>query len=410
MTSAGTADGSPGRRWTTEVATYAPLLMIVLAVWLGWQVLLQPIKERAPPALGLRIAPGSPLLLARAAEGEIAAGRTGNATELARAALLKAPFNVRALRVLGLATARDGQRAQANEILTLAGNWSLRDDPAHAWLVEYRLSRGDYFSAFAHADTLARRREDRQAPVFRLFSAAAEQDPRSLPALTALLARNPPWRANYINSLYYSDPGHRIAATLAVALARTPAPFSRDEQGVLYRQLLSRGWLDAVSQVRAVVGPPAGLVNGALNPLAAAPPFEWALFGAAGVSAEILPDDIRGDSALRVQYESFSDKPVAEQFLQLKPGRYRLSGQTREEAGSVDGRLVWTLSCFEGGAAIASLTPPPGPAVRTWRTLTDDFVVPARGCTGQWLRLEARPGDDRTPVTAWYDRFAIAAG
>lgn len=386
-----------------------PLLMVVLAVWLGWQVLLQPIKERAPPGMGLRVAPGSPLLLARAAEDELAANRIDNATELARAALQKTPFNVRALRVLGLATAREGQRTQANELLTLAGNWSLRDDPTHAWLVEYRLSRGDYVSAFAHADTLARRREERQGPVFRLFTAAAEQDPRSLPALTGLLARNPPWRSNYINSLYYSEAGHRIAATLAIALAKSPAPFSRDEQGVLYRQLLSRGWVGAISQVRAVIGPPAGLVNGAFNPLTAPPPFEWALYGAAGVSAELLPDDIRADSALRVQYESFSVKPVAEQFLQLPPGRYRFSGQMREETGSVDGRLVWTVSCFEGGTAVGGLPIPKGPAVRTWRNLSAEFVVPAQGCTGQWLRLEARPGNDRTLVTVWYDRFNIAA-
>jgi hypothetical protein len=385
-----------------------PLLMVVLAVWLGWQVLLQPITERAPPGLGLKVAPGSPRLLARAAEGELAAGRTENATALARASLIRTVFNVRALRIIGLAMAQDGQRAQANELLTLAGNWSLRDDPSHAWLVEYRLSRGDYVSAFAHADTLARRREDRQDSIFRLFTAAAEQDPRSLPALTGLLARDPPWRSNYINSLYYSEAGHRIAATIAIALSESTKPFTREEQGVLYRQLVSRGWIGVISQVRSVIGPPAGLMNGAFNPLAAAPPFEWALFGAAGVSAEILPDDIRADSALRVQYESFSAKPVAEQFLQLAPGRYRISGQMREETGSVDSRLVWNISCFESGTTVGILLPPKGPAVRTWRTLSADFVIPAQGCTGQWLRLEARPGNDRTLVTVWYDRFAIS--
>src|SRR5690606_6261812 len=106
----------------------------------------------------------------------------------ARARLRQSPFDVRALRVAGLVAARNGQDELANEVVTLAGNWSLRDDPAHAWLIEYRLRRGDDGSAFAHADTLVRRREDVRTQVFDLFTTAANSDPRSLPVLIDLLS------------------------------------------------------------------------------------------------------------------------------------------------------------------------------------------------------------------------------
>ena len=215
------ASRAGGRGWLTE---YAPYALTIGAIWLGWQILLQPVIQRAPPELAVRVAPGSPLVLQRAAEAEFVAGekdddarRYDNAASLARDALALAPFNVRALRVVGLTEARAGREPIADEILTLAGNWSLRDDPAHAWLVEYRLRRGDYASSFAHADTLARRREDIRPQIFRLFTLAAATDTaRALPEVARLLDARPPWRQSYFDSLYVSGEGLQVAANLAV--------------------------------------------------------------------------------------------------------------------------------------------------------------------------------------------------
>ena len=146
-------------RGVQDVISYG---LIAVAVVLAWQIILQPLSQRAPVETAIRLAPGSPLVLRRAAESELAAGRVDNAAALSREALSRSPFDVRALRVFGLTEARAGREDEADDILTLAGNWSLRDDPAHAWLVERRLRSGDYVSAFAHADTLVRRRQDLQ--------------------------------------------------------------------------------------------------------------------------------------------------------------------------------------------------------------------------------------------------------
>ena len=100
-------------------------VLVAVAIWLGWQVVREMAVGRLPAELSLRLSPGSALVLGRAAETEFAADRFENAEYLARQSLVRAPFNVQALRVLGLATAESGRKTEADDILTLAGNWTI---------------------------------------------------------------------------------------------------------------------------------------------------------------------------------------------------------------------------------------------------------------------------------------------
>lgn len=410
------ASAAPGPRGRSRLAEYAPYALTVGAVWLGWQILLQPVVQRAPPEIAVRVAPGSPLVLRRAAEAEFAAGhetddarRIGNAAALAREALARAPFNVRALRVIGLSEADAGREALADEILTLAGNWSLRDDPAHAWLVEYRLRRGDYASSFAHADTLVRRREDIRPNVFRLFTTAATQDARrALPEIARLVDARPPWRQAYLDSLYATVEGLQVAVNLAVLLQRGDAPLSNQELTQLYMHLLDKGQVEAVRTVRARLNrPPAGaVVNGGFGDVAAPEPFQWRLAQEAGAVVEIVPDDVRpADPALRIDYDGYSTVRFAEQLLFLSPGRYRLTAEARAEAGQPGERMIWSVICSPGDVRVLSTPALAGPSA-VWSPVSAEFTVPAN-CTGQWLRLESRGGERRTPTVAWMDRVAI---
>lgn len=397
------------RRW--RIAETGGVALVALSIWLGWQVVSEMAVERLPAGQALRLSPNSPALLGRAAEAEFAADRFDNAVYLARQSLGRAPFNVQALRVLGLTTAETGRKPQADDLLTLAGNWSLRDDPSHAWLMDYRLSRGDYRSAFAHADTLARRRDDLKPQLFRLFTVAASTDPRALPVLAALVAAAPPWRAAYLGDLYQTEAGLGLAANLAIALQSTEAPFSNPELSSLYGQLLSENRLPAMAVVRARLGRAEGgltLVNGDFAAPDAPLPFEWRLFNAGGAVAEILPDDVRGDSALRAQFGSYASAPLAEQFVQLKAGRYRFSGQTRAEAGDPGARLAWGVYCFETGAKLGESQIAAVPSETGWKPFAFSFDVPTNGCSAQWVRLIPKPADRRTTVVGWYDRFSIA--
>jgi len=387
-------------------------VLVVATVWLGWQVIREPMAERLPPAQALRFSPGSSTVLSRAAEAELAAKRIDNADYLARESLTQAPFNVRALRVAGLVAAEKNETDTADEILTLAGNWSLRDDPAQAWLMNHRLSAGDYGSAFAHADTLARRRRDLEPDLFRLFSTAATLDPRSLPPLTRLLAADPAWRGRFLNELLTTDDGLSVSANLAVILADSPSgAFTTSEVSALYGSLLRKGRIPAMAEVRRRLGQPApdlALVNGDFAPPAQPVPYEWRLFMGPGMTAEILADDLHpGNTALRIRYDGFGTRAFVEQFLQLAPGPYSLSGGYRTELGKLDRRVSWTVVCVESQRVIVDSRNASPVGTADWQKFENGFNVPSTGCTAQWIRLVPHAADRRENMVIWYDKLVI---
>lgn len=408
------ADNSAERGRLPGARDIAPYALVVGAVVLGWQIAIQPVLQRAPAEMAIGLAPGSPLVLRRAAEAELAAGRTDNAAALARDALGRAPFDVRALRVVGLTEARAGRTAQADDLLTLAGNWSLRDDPTHAWLVEHRLRRGDYASAFAHADTLIRRRADVQPQVFRLFTLAAIEDPqRVLPVLTRLLAANPPWRSAYLNAVYGTEGGLPVAASLAVMLQPGRSPLSNPELQQFYSRSLDMGQIGILQTVRARLNRPSAdsiVTNGGFEDATAPEPFQWALVQKAGAVAQIMADDLdQTNSALRVEYDGYSAANIARQRTFLTAGRYRLRAESRVEAGEPAGRMEWSVTCDPGGQELSSAPAVSGTAIRNRSGVTTaDFSVPTT-CPSQWLELRGLPLDRRAPMIVWFDRVSIAA-
>ena len=408
------ADRSASPRRSLAFGDIASYGLVIGAVVLGWQIAIQPLLQRAPVELAIRLAPGSPLVLRRAAESELAAGRIDNAAALSRDALIRSPFDVRALRVLGLTEAQARREDAADDILTLAGNWSLRDDPAHAWLVERRLRRGDYASSFAHADTLVRRREDIQPQVFRLFTLAAAEDPqRAVPVVARLLAASPPWRAAYLTSLNQSPQGLQVAASLAVLLEAGRAPFGDGELEQLYRALIDAGGIAGVQTIRGRLNrPPMETVvtNGGFDEDDHPGPFQWRMYEKAGIVAEFVADDLRpSNRAMRVDYDGYATGPIVEQLTYLTPGVYRFTAVVRSETGSPPARLAWILSCATDGSQTASFPAGvSGGASNTWINLSSQFEV-AAACPAQWLRLETRADDRRTPAAVWFDQIAISS-
>ena len=404
-------DGSKRpRRDVQGVLGYA---LIAVSIWLGWEILKAPVVQRVPPALALRLAPQSPAVLQRAAERELLAEEWQDAAFLANLSLSRAPFNASALRVRGLAAARIEETKTADDLLTLAGNWSLRDGPAHAWLVEQRLRQGNYASAFAHADTLVRRRRDLHDQVFDLFTTAASQDGRAVPPLVRLMALNPPWRWSYLRSLQDRPDGDPLLLGLVVALQKTPSPLSDLELSGIYRGWISERRYEAIRVLRT------NLARPALTPVvqnadfsqdqdAHLPPFGWKLNASAGMVAQIAEDDLqRGNKALRVDHDGFESAVVAQQLLLLGPGSYTFSGRLRQENES-DASFEWVTTCVEGGPPLLRLRVARGTSIAsaTWFSFASPLQVP-EGCTAQWLSLEPRPSDRRAPIVVWFDDVSI---
>lgn len=397
------------------VAEYAGYALTVAAVWLGWEVIKAPIVERAPPALAVRLAPTSPEVLRRAAEEELIAQEPEDAAALAEASLAKAPFNARALRVRGLAAARGGQEDEADQLLTLAGNWSLRDDPAHAWLVEHRLKQGDYGSSFAHADTLLRRRADLYPQIFDLFAKAAALDQRAIPPIARLLEVGPPWRWAFLGHLRRDPDGDAVLLALGLTLEGSDAPLDTSELSDIYQHWLGEGRLEAMRILRERTGrPPADrlVTNGDFSdPMEKqVAPFGWALGIGPGLNAEVLAhDDDRDNNALRVDYDGYGATTVASQVLALKPGLYALSIRQDIETWSGNARLEWRIACLETPEEPLPMSSQVGAQEQnaTWEVRTMSFVIPSKNCNGQYLRLAPAPSDRRAPIAVWYDDVRI---
>lgn len=389
---------------------YGALAAGVAAVWLGYQVVTTAVAQRLPAELALRLKPDSSTVLAKSAENSLARGRTADAEVLAKSALGRAPFNGAALRVLGLAYARDGRTAEADALVTLAGNWSLRDDAAHGWLIEQRLRQGNYSSAFAHADTLARRREDIRPQLFKLFTTAGLNDPRSVPPLTRLLEQSPPWREDYLTELTTSSDAIPLQATLALALERTAAPMSDEELGRVYTRWMNTGRVQAVKLLRTALGRPNSrplVQDGGFAGLSTPAPFGWHAFQTGGIDVEMMaPDDRPNDPALRVGYDGFSSASMIEQVTTLDPGRYGLSIGYRVEDGSPDAEVSWKVICVGTGRVLTEVAFG-RIEVSTWRQSRTRFVVPSADCPVQVLRLMSPAGDRRDHMDLWFDNIAV---
>lgn len=399
MSLAGTASpaGHNGR-----VRRYLPVIVGALAVWLGWQMVIQVLVARAPVEIALRVAPTSPTALARAAESELAAGRLDQAASLAMSGLKVDPFNLQSLKVAGLTRDKTGDTAGADALLTLAGNWSLRDSEVHAWLLRQRLQRADYSSAFAHAGTLLRRRVEYTDPIFQLFETAYAEDVRARGPLLKKLETRPPWRGRFLQNLAQSDRGSVVMLSIAEALKTSTAPLTDEELGVQFRTALSRQKLALIHQLRALLNSPAlsePVFDGHFTGQSGITPFVWTFTQDKGQRISLSAAASDRPSAMHVEYQGFGPVTFASQMLTLEPGAYTLAVDYRLEPGTSTSRATWQVRCLESSELVANRPVADSPGQTPGR-VESHFVVPATGCAAQWIRLVSTPGDRRIALSA----------
>ena len=151
------------------------------------------------------------------------------------------------------------------------------------------------------------------------------------------------------------------------------------------------------------------MTNGGFADTGAPEPFQWRLYQNAGVVPEIATDDLRpSNPALRVEYDGYATGIIVEQLMFLRQGSHRFAGEVRTELGNPTPRLAWTFSCANGGAAFAAVAAgSSGADPAAWSSLSGRVDVPGN-CPAQWLRLETRAQDRRSPIVVWLDNVAVS--
>ncbi|MEQ1718406.1 MAG: hypothetical protein ABL907_20890 [Hyphomicrobium sp.] len=331
-------------------------------------------------------------------------------------ALLANPTGARGLSILGILMARDGNEAQASAFMSAATRRSAREPIANYWMLSTAFEAKDYAQATVQADVLLR--HTRNIRLVAPFLGRLAETDAATEALSALMERNPPWRAAFFQNLKGNIKDARTPITLLLKLKDTPNPpvFAEINPYVAlliennYYDLAYNAWLQFLDAEQLSK---AGFIfNGDFNFAPSGYPFDWTVTPGAGVIMEVgpAPDD-SSNKVLKIALGPgrVNYRPVR-QMTMLVPGDYTLTARFKGEIRARRG-LKWSVSCARPslkklgeGSEINGSNP-------AWTGVVINFTVPKEDCRAQTvqLSLDARSASETlVSGTLLIDAVAIA--
>lgn len=395
LTSAADPVAMPGR-WRRYART---TIAVLLGGGLCWQV-------GAAGLAGLAVRSADPRLLATMgsprhpdaggmwAQTLLAAGDVAKAAGVARSVVLADPTNDRAMRVLGLATERLGDRSGGARIMRQAAGLGWRDTPTQLWVLRDAALRDDAVPVIQRADALARR--NRSTDMTRAVFLAAVNEPRLRAALADSLARRPIWRAAFFADVHQrlpaaSTPGMEalFREMQARRLTVTPAEWLNyiDRLIDLHEYARARAlWarVFAVPVARLAATPFDGnFAAVAARPDAApASQFEWTIDP--NLSGAVTFGGGPNGTALSIPANLSSNTVVLSQLLILAPGMHTLKAQSTGGVGTP--AAGWSITCLPSGKDLLRRIPQGSDDALSQLS----FDIPATGCPAQRLTLTTR--------------------
>ncbi|MGX1308058.1 hypothetical protein AB7M35_002816 [Amorphus suaedae] len=407
--------GSRRRRITTAAMAIGG---VVLAWLIVGTVTTPPQPEKALDGSGNPATTRVPSLMA-AADAELTRKPEdidwARVQAASRAALAADPLTERALGLYGLSLDAHDQPVTARTAMEMGAARSLRDPVPHVWLYDNALQRGDYAGAIAHADVVIRARPELRYTLYDSMRQLVVL-PDAVQALSTALARNPPWRTEFLLRASDNPPSLGGTTALFAELQRTPSPPTNRELGQLLTKLVDGGkfqdalflWLSVLpSDQFATLD---YLSNGDFRFPLSGLPFDWSIKPVEG--ADITIEATAGaEEALRVQfYRGRVDFQNVSKLLTLPPGKYKLQGREKADAFDTERGTVWRVYCAGPTPRILGASDPLR-GTTDWKTFEADIDVPADNCPAQWLRLEidARVAleKDVNGGSIWFDDLSI---
>lgn len=299
-----------------------------------------------------------------------------------RSAAQRAPLSDEPFLIEALVSRSEGRFHEAMERLEQAR----RRDPRN------RLTRIMLFEAYLHQARAGQVVEE-AAALYRLGTGSTQA---ILPIL-ANLVENPSTRKAAVEALQASVLFYPVLRTLAerevnpellISLAGAPVDlkqFSDDTRqqinGLSAPYIKSGKWSQAAdlwahfyrqqpAKLSQVIDPE---FSGKLGP-----PFGWQLGRSDGGLVE------QADNGLHIVDFGRKSWEVARQLLLIRPGTYRLSYELDDETANLPD-LAWRVDCDGGGETLLEL--PFRRENLLGLAASDNFTVPADGCSAQWLSL-----------------------
>jgi hypothetical protein len=317
------------------------------------------------------------------------------------------PYEVVALRNIGIIAASNDDEKGAARLLDIAARLSLRDYLTHAWLLDYRFRTNQVAPAVKEADLLLRQ-DDQNWPVILPALITLTRDPRIIDPLAHTLAARPYWRGTFITRLGSDNPYPDTTFALLTRLKAIGSAASKDELDPYFIKSADRlSPSQLFAQWVALLPPSAqsaskGLLReGDFAGLDASPPFGWRLYPAEGVYAERGTGPAGMGSALYVSYSGERDTVFANQQLVLPAGHYRFAGRVYAEDAIDAGVFRWSIVCMTKDATGVLGTAPVNPQPGQLGHYVVEFDVPAK-CDQQQLTLTGTARDTTFDTLALY--------
>lgn len=405
VSAASRPDGATTRSGSGSRRRVAIGLLLAAGVWSSVVIAQIGIARQAVLAragvLAYQIRPENPAGTALAADAALQTGNPRQAERLALLAIEAFPIDAVAVRVLGQVR-NASQPGEGDALLRLASLTGWRERATQSWVVERGLIAGNFRVATMRAEALARLRSNPSVTFAFMRILTLQPDARAM--IVRTLSTRPSWRRDF---LYNDDPKTPEQLTsmkqLLLELGQTGAPPTLDEARPVIDGLVAENRAaEAFSLYRAVAPERAPTADNLLSdsgfdlPAQAYQPgywnsvFDWRVWEAGqslGTVEPVLGET--GNTALFVGATRGENGRLAERYLALPPGRYRLTYRARaEEAEGVEG-LFWIVRCADvNDANIAEQSLEN--VSEEWQRGAAEFVVPIGNCPAQVLSLGAR--------------------
>ncbi|QPQ54416.1 hypothetical protein IC614_08655 [Allosphingosinicella flava] len=322
-----------------------------------------------------------------------------DADRLASQALRRDPTSVPAIVALAFSAEIQGNKELARRLFTYSNTLSRRDLRTRLWLIEDAVAQENIPAALEHYDVALRTSRSARALLFPILASAIDVPDVNV-QLANTLAKNPPWRLDFVEYAAVNAPPNaclQLFRRLTSAGVAVPSTASQNLLSSLVKaSLFEEAWSFYASLRKGVDRTRSRDRNFATEVQFV--PFDWEVAdGASGISASIQRKGKQGI------FDFFAPPSVGGLLLRqlqlLTPGPYVIEGRSVGIDQPPQSRPYWALSCLNG-QELGRVTLPP--SSHNDGSFTGRFIVPP-GCDVQFLSLLARPSTSITGVVGEID-------
>ena len=309
----------------------------------------------------------------------------------AKQALRNDPLNARALRILAQIAEHGSDDSRTEALMQGAAQRSSQESLAIFWMMRQNYRDQDFAEAIRYADILLRTRPQLSEHVFPMLGRLAEI-PKAKGELKGILAKDPPWRAQFFAALPRNVTDARTPLELLLSLRDVAVPPTDAERQAYLQALIDHKLYELAYYSWLQFLPPeqlsntGRLFNGSFELPPSGLPFDWVFRKASGVNVKFAPrPDHERQQALLIEFGpgrvDFGGG-ITELVL-LPPGAYRLDGKYKADLLSQRG-LQWSIKCAGTSTPIGVSTTMNGFSP-TWQDIDLTFTVPDDDCVAQYV-------------------------